>query len=108
MAEKSYIQKYREGLVESIKTAGRMLINNAEDLAGKVDDMSTFDISISFDQEVGSIPKLTITKSYYPPEEEVLSLYDIFRNGKPEEKKECSHDCYYPMGECNLCSPEEE
>lgn len=108
MAEKSYIEKYREGLIESIKVAGQLMIDNAEDLAGNVDNMSRFDISISFDQErTGSIPELTITKSYFPPEEEVFSLMDIYRNGKPEEKKQCSHDCYYPMGECNLCTPEE-
>jgi hypothetical protein len=84
-----------------------MMIDNAEDLAGKVDNMSNFDISISFDQEIGSIPKLTMTKSYYPPEDDTYTLYDIFRNGKPEEKKECSHDCYYPMGECDAY-PEKE
>jgi hypothetical protein len=104
MAEKSYLQKYREGLIESIKVAGQMLIDNAEELAGKVDHMSHFDISIDFDQEkTGSIPELTVTKSFFPPEKEVYSLMDIYRNGK----KECSHDCYYPMGECNICTPEE-
>ncbi len=85
MAEKSYIAKYREGLIESIKVAGQMLIDNAEELAGKVDNMSHFDISIDFDQEkTGSIPELTITKSFFPPEKEVYSLMDIYRNGKPE------------------------
>lgn len=30
--------------------------------------------------------------------------YDISKRC-PED---CSHDCYYPMGECNLCMPEEK
>lgn len=95
MSEKTKSEKYREGLIESVKVAGQMLIDNAEDLVGTMDIMSGFDISVSFDPTGGSIPELTVSRSYLPPKDDIIRLCDIYKNGKPEEKKTCENCGWY-------------
>lgn len=71
-------EKYRAYLVECIKTAGQMIIDNAEDIAGKTDHISELNISVEFDQEFyGSIPEITITRSHFPDKEALERLLDI-------------------------------
>ena len=89
MAVKTKSENYREGLIESIKVTGQMMIDNAEDLAGKMDMMTSIDISVNFDPEGGSIPELTVNRSYIPPKEEVLRLHDVYTGRKTYEPKEC-------------------
>ena len=69
MAEKSGLtgEQYRKFLIEAVKAAGQMMIDNAEDAVGNIDLMTDFSIKFEFSQENnGSIPVMTITRSHLP------------------------------------------
>ena len=79
MAEKSGLtgEKYRKFLVEAVKAAGQMMIDNAEDAVGHIDLMTDFCIKFDFNQEDrGSIPRMTIIKSHMPSIEVIDGLLD--------------------------------
>ena len=79
MAEKSGLtgEKYRKFLVEAIKAAGQMMIDNAEDAVGNIDLMTDFSINFKFSQEDrGGIPEMTIIKSHLPSIEVIDGLLD--------------------------------
>lgn len=79
MAERSGLtgEKYRKFLVEAVKAAGQMMIDNAEDAVGHIDLMTDFCIKFEFNQEDrGSIPKMTIIKSHMPSIEVIDGLLD--------------------------------
>lgn len=68
-------EKYREYLVEAVKAAGNMLIDNAEDLVGKTKCICDFQITFDFDQELyDSIPRMTVTRSHMPSYEVIEDL----------------------------------
>lgn len=70
---------FKERLIEAIKVAGEMLIENAEDIAGKTPYMYDLNISIDFPQESAIAPEVTITRSHYPPLdklERILGVYE--------------------------------
>ena len=78
-------EQYRAMLAESIKTAGQMLIDNAEPI---VDDMNSrligLTIKLDFDSDKGYIPEMTITKSHFPEYqdmEELLKKHDQIIKG---------------------------
>ena len=77
-------ENFKEGLIEAIKVAGQMIIDNAEDIAGKTEHMSYLDISVNFDPECGSIPELNIHRSHLPSYEQVTRLINTF-NGREGE-----------------------
>ena len=79
MAEKSGLtgEKYRKFLIEAVKAAGQMMIDNAEDVVGHIDLMTDFCIKFEFSQENnGSIPVMTITRSHLPSIEVIDGLLD--------------------------------
>lgn len=79
MAEKSGLtgNQYRKFLVEAVKAAGHMMIDNAEDAVGNIDLMTDFSIKFDFSQENnGSIPVMTITRSHLPSIEVIDGLLD--------------------------------
>ena len=79
MAEKSGLtgEKYRKFLIEAVKAAGQMMIDNAEDIVGHLDLMTDFCIKFEFSQENnGSIPVMTITRSHLPSIEVIDGLLD--------------------------------
>ena len=79
MAEKSGLtgEQYRKFLVEAVKAAGQMMIDNAEDVVGHIDLMTDFCIKFKFSQENnGSIPVMTITRSHLPSIEVIDGLLD--------------------------------
>ena len=79
MAERSGLtgEKYRKFLVEAVKAAGQMMIDNAEDAVGNIDLMTDFCIKFNFNQEGrGSIPEMTIIKSHLPSIEVIDGLLD--------------------------------
>ena len=79
MAEKSGLtgEKYRKFLIEAVKAAGQMMIDNAEDAVGHIDLMTDFCIKFDFNQEDrGSIPEMTIIKSHLPSIEVIDGLLD--------------------------------
>ena len=79
MAEKSGSsgEKYRKFLIEAVKAAGQMMIDNAEDVVGRLDLMTDFSINFEFSQEDrGGIPEMTIIKSHLPSIEVIDGLLD--------------------------------
>lgn len=59
-------EKYRMFLVENIRVASQMLYDMAYDIAGQSDHISDLSVTITFDQEMKSLPELTITRSHLP------------------------------------------
>ena len=79
MAEKSGLtgEQYRKFLVEAVKAAGQMMIDNAEDAVGHTDLMTDFCIKFDFNQEDrGGIPEMTIIRSHLPSTEVIDGLLD--------------------------------
>ena len=69
MAEKLGLtgEQYRKFLIEAVKAAGQMMIDNAEDAVGNIGLMTDFSIKFDFSQENNrSIPVMTITRSHLP------------------------------------------
>ena len=92
MAEKSGLtgEQYRKFLIEAVKAAGQMMIDNAEDAVGHIDLMTDFCIKFDFNQEDrGSIPEMTIIKSHLPSIEVIDGLldtrYKLIHNKSDEE-----------------------
>lgn len=93
MAEKSGLtgEQYRKFLIEAVKAAGQMMIDNAEDTVGHIDLMTDFCIKFEFSQENnGSIPVMTITRSHMPSIEVIDGLLDtrhklIYNDSDKEE-----------------------
>ena len=92
MAEKSGLtgEQYRKFLIEAVKAAGQMMIDNAEDIVGHIDLMTDFSIKFEFSQEDrGGIPKMTIIKSNLPSIEVIDGLldtrYKLIHNNSDEE-----------------------
>lgn len=75
-------EQYRAYLTESIKIASQMMYDMAEDIAGKSDFISDLTVTIDFDPEIGSIPKLTIERSHFPNQDQVNRLLDIRQKQK--------------------------
>lgn len=79
MAEKSGLsgEQYRKFLIEAVKAAGQMMIDNAEDVVGHIDLMTDFSINFEFSQEDrGGIPEMTIIRSHLPSIEVMDGLLD--------------------------------
>lgn len=76
-------KNFKAGLIESIKVAGQMIVDMAEDIAGKSDHISGLNVSVYFDPEFGSIPEITITRSHLPSREKLEYPCDVY-DGKKE------------------------
>lgn len=79
MAEKSGLagEKYRKFLIEAVKAAGQMMIDNAEDIVGHLDLMTDFSINFEFSKEnCGGVPEMTIIRSHLPSIEVIDGLLD--------------------------------
>ena len=79
MAERSGLtgEQYRKFLIEAVKAAGQMMIDNAEDTVGNTDLMTDFSIKFDFSQENnGSVPVMTITRSHLPSIEVIDGLLE--------------------------------
>ena len=94
MAERSGLtgEQYRKFLVEAVKAAGQMMIDNAEDVVGHIDLMTDFCIKFEFSQENnGSIPVMTITRSHLPSIEVIDGLldtrYKLINNNSDKESE---------------------
>ena len=92
MAEKSGLtgEQYRKFLIEAVKAAGQMMIDNAEDVVGHIDLMTDFSIKFEFSQEnCGGVPEMTIIRSHLPSIEVIDGLldtrYKLIHNNSDEE-----------------------
>ena len=72
-------EHFKEGLIDAIKTAGQMIIDNAEDIAGKTENMSKLNILVDFDHEFNYFPEMTITRSHLPSQEKLHHIFDTFK-----------------------------
>lgn len=77
-------EQYRTYLIESIKIGAQMMHDMAEDIAGRSDFISNLTVTIDFDAEMESIPKLTIERSYFPNLNQVDRLLNIRQTLKYE------------------------
>ena len=75
----------KAALVESIKVAGQMIIDMAEDIAGQNDYISGLSISADFDPELRNIPEITITRSHLPDREKLEYIFDCYNDKKSED-----------------------
>ena len=79
-------KNYKAALAESIKIAGQMIVDMAEDIAGKSDyDISGLGISVNFDPDLRSIPEITITRSHLPDQQKLEQILDCYDGKKSEE-----------------------
>lgn len=78
---------FKEGLIEAIKTAGQMIIDNAEDIAGKTEHMSHVNISVDFDPEMRCVPEVTIARSHLPTLDKLEHILDTFTGKKENSDK---------------------
>ena len=78
-------EQYRTYLTESIKIGARMMYDMAEDIAGKSDAIVNLTVTIDFDPEMKSIPKLKIERSHFPNIKQVDRLLDIWQKAKDVE-----------------------
>lgn len=78
-------KNYKAALAESIKVAGQMIIDMAEDIAGNSDYISNLSISADFDPKMGSIPEITITRSHLPSVEKMEYLLDVYDGKNTKE-----------------------
>ena len=80
-------KNFKAGLIESIKVAGQMIIDMAEDIAGKSDYIYGLNVSVDFDPEFRSIPKITVTRSHVPSGEKLEYLFNVY-DGEKEYNNE--------------------
>ena len=78
-------KNYKAALVESIKVAGQMIIDMAEDIAGQNDYISGLSILADFDPELRSIPEITITRSHLPDQQKLEHILDCYNDKKSED-----------------------
>ena len=78
MAKISTTKNFKAYLIESIKVAGQMMIDMAEDIAGRSDRISDLNVSINFDPSMKSVPELSITRSHLPDYKQVERLMAIY------------------------------
>ena len=71
-------RNFKKGLIESIKVAGQMMIDMAEDIAGTSDGISNLNVSFEFSPDMRSIPELTITRSHLPNPEKIEMIMNSF------------------------------
>lgn len=77
-------EQYRTYLTESIKIGAQMMHDMAEDIAGRSNFMSNLTVTIDFDPEMMSIPKLTIERSHYPNQDQLDRLFNISKKANYE------------------------
>lgn len=79
-------KNYKAALVESIKVAGQMIIDMAEDIAGQSDYISGLNVSANFDPDLRNIPEITITRSHLPDQQKLEHILDCYNGKKSEEE----------------------
>lgn len=88
MAEIATPKNFKAYLIESIKVAGQMMIDMAEDIAGCSDHISDLNVSIDFDPSMKSVPELCITRSHLPDYKQVERLMAIYEGKIKKEEKD--------------------
>lgn len=71
---------YREELVDYVKLAAQTIMDNADAIVAKVNYISDFNIDISFKQDCGSIPEITVSMSMYP---DISKVHEVMEKHHP-------------------------
>lgn len=63
--------KYKTRLIAALKEAGGMMVDMAEDIAGKTDALTRLTVSVEFvtDPDCFIVPELVITRAHLPSRE---------------------------------------
>lgn len=85
-------ENFKQGLIESIKVAGQMIIDSAEDIAGKTELMTNLNVSVHFDPEMKYIPEVTIARSHVPDCEKIDRIFNAYYEREKKEQVVC-RDC---------------
>lgn len=81
--------EYAETLVEYVKEVGKYLQEHAEDIVPNAPLISDFSLEVTFNQEMGSWPKLYVRSEVFPGRfERFNELTDIVREKYEEKEKE--------------------
>ena len=69
---------YHDELADYVKLAGQSIMDNADAIVAKVNYISNFSIDISFEQDCGSIPEITVSMSMYPDISKVQEVVEKY------------------------------
>lgn len=76
MAQEANNRSYREELVDYVKLAAQTIMDNADAIVANVNYISDFNIDISFSQDRGSIPEITVSTSMFPDPKKLQEIFD--------------------------------
>lgn len=86
----SKTNNYKEYLIESIKTAGEMITEQAENIVGECDGISGLRIHIDLGNGYDTIPEITIERSHVPSIPQMEKLFDVRRNNHKFDRELCA------------------
>lgn len=69
---------YREELVDYVKLAAQTIMDNADAIVANIEYISDFNIDISFSQDCGSIPEITVSTSMRPDLHKLQEILDKY------------------------------
>lgn len=78
---------FKKAFAECIRVGGQMMIDNAEDIVGKMDFMTSLEISFTFDREYNYFPEMTIKRTHMPELDKIDKILNTFY---PVEKNDIS------------------
>lgn len=67
---------YREELIDYVKLAAQTIMDNADAIVANVDYVSDFNIDISFRQDCGSVPEITVSVSMLPDPHKIQEILE--------------------------------
>lgn len=76
MAKEVNKRSYREELVDYAKLAAQTIMDNADAIVADVKYISDFNIDISFGQDRGSIPEITVSTSMFPDPKKLQEIFE--------------------------------
>lgn len=76
MAQEANNRAYREELVDYVKLAAQTIMDNADAIVANVKWISDFNIDISFSQDRGSIPEITVSTSMFPDPKKLQEIFE--------------------------------
>lgn len=76
MVQEANNRPYREELVDYVKLAAQTIMDNADAIVANVNYISDFNIDISFSQDRGSIPEITVSTSMFPDPKKLQEIFE--------------------------------
>lgn len=76
MPQEANKRPYREELVDYVKLAAQTIMDNADAIVANVEYISDFNIDISFSQDRGSIPEITVSTSMFPDPKKLQEIFE--------------------------------